>query len=474
MLDLFCFLATLIVLIYSGWRNVRKVDNESSYLIANRKTGLFALTATLVMTEFNPSTLLGFSGPGYAVGLRALLLPLVFLIGLGFYTIVVSRLWKRFNALSVAELFSQRYGQDIGKLTSIFLILAMLGFSATYVKSLILIFLPLVPQISAPLLGGFLILVVLLMTLRGGLVAIISTDVLSFVGTLIIIPLIFYFSYSHSQIGWQGLEATFPAQKAAQLLPGRFVISLIVLTVFTYIAAPWYGQKIFAASSERIAFIAVALSSLIVFLLYAFPALGVAFLKVENIPIQSGESGVPTILDRFFPAGIRGFAYAILFSAGATTLAGVWSAMTTMVIGDFLQPAGALGYRRGFLISLAFSLITYLLSITLVDSVLNKLILANIPVFALSFALLAGFYWPKANRKAAIVSILIGFFWGIYCYLHYGEQGGYTWYWSIYGIMMIFASGILTSILLPMSPAEKQRTIAFFTKLSASKIQEAD
>ena len=82
--------------------------------------GLFPLVATLVMTEFNTSTLLAFSAAGYRRPM-ALALPMVFLIGLGFYTLTVSRAWKRFDRLSVAELFSDRYSPALGRFASLML-----------------------------------------------------------------------------------------------------------------------------------------------------------------------------------------------------------------------------------------------------------------------------------------------------------------------------------------------------------------
>ena len=58
------------------------------------------------------------------------------------------------------------------------------------------------------------------------------------------------------------------AQWNTGALPFRFVTTLIVLTCFTYIAAPWYGQKIFAARTERIAFLGAGIAAVLVFLLY--------------------------------------------------------------------------------------------------------------------------------------------------------------------------------------------------------------
>ena len=56
----------------------------TDYYTAGKKIGFFALTATLVMTELNTSTLIGFSSLGYIYGFSAISLGLVFLLGLFF------------------------------------------------------------------------------------------------------------------------------------------------------------------------------------------------------------------------------------------------------------------------------------------------------------------------------------------------------------------------------------------------------
>ena len=76
---------------YSGWRGASRVQREEDYLLASRNTGLFALTATLVMTEFNTTTLVAFSSVGYFAGWWGLSLPFVFLVGLAFYSVTVAR-----------------------------------------------------------------------------------------------------------------------------------------------------------------------------------------------------------------------------------------------------------------------------------------------------------------------------------------------------------------------------------------------
>jgi Na+/proline symporter len=93
-----------------------------------------------------------------------------------------------------------------------------------------------------------------------------------------------------------------------------------------------------------------------------------------------------------------------------------------------------------------FALSSWLGATFLVDQILDRLILANIPVAALSFALLAGFHWKRATTAGAWASMIVGVAWGVGCYVVVGEAGGYTWPWAMYGIPLIFATGIITSL----------------------------
>lgn len=445
-LDLIVFFFFLFILLCLGWYKTANVQSETSYLLANRSTKLFPLVATLVMTEFNTSTLLGFSSVGLFVGAWGLLLPSVFLFGIGFYALTVAKKWKEYNGLSTAGFFTEKYGKGLGKTASLFLLLAMIGFTATYVKSMILIFQPIFPQTSEWMIGFVLVSVVLLFTIRGGLVSIIRTDIFGFLAVLALIPALLYFSWDYSGRNTLALVEHFPVQEASKTLPLSFIGSLVVLTMFTYISAPWYSQKIFSAESSTVAFRAVCISSILVFLLYGFPVLATGFYSLSSPENINAQIAIPQLIDVAFPHGWRGFAYGVFLMAGSTTLAGVWSAMTTMVVGDFLgQNETKLG--RSVLLTSIWAILAYVLGIVVVNDILNKLILANIPVAALSFALLGGFYWKGITKFGVYASVFIGFFWGIFCFLYWGEEGSYTLYWAFGGIPMTFAVGILGSLL---------------------------
>jgi Na+/proline symporter len=451
-LDLFVFFGLLVLLATLSWR---RTTSAASFTVASRDLGLLPLVATLVMTEFNTSTLIAFAAAGYAAGPAALMLPAVFLIGLTFYTLTVARSWKRFDRLSVAELFTERYSPTVGRTASALLLLAMTGFTATYVKSLALLFAPLVPPaIPFAFLALVLTLLVLVAVLPGGLLSVVRADLIGFAATLVVLPLLLWFGV-RATVAQGGLAAAFsPAERTfnpvvlwnAPALSLRFVLTLVVITCFTYIAAPWYGQKIFAARSPRIAVRAVAISAVLVFLMYGIVVLAAAYLRADLPTLGDPQLAVPTMMLRWLPLGLRGLGLAVLFGAALTTLAGVWSAMATMLATDFGTEAWrSVQRQRVLLVLLATS--SWLGAVLLVDRILDRLILANIPIAALSFALLAGFHWPRATTLAAWSSIAVGVAWGVGCYVVVGEAGGYTWPWAMYGIPLIFLTGAGVTLL---------------------------
>jgi len=450
-LDLFAFFLLVLTLAAVGWR---RTTSSSAFTVASRDLGLWPLVATLVMTEFNTSTLMAFAAAGYTSGPMALALPSVFLVGLTFYTVTVARAWKEFDGLSVAELFTARYSLAVGRTASVLLLLAMIGFTSTYVKSLALLVAPFAPAaLPLPLLALGLTLVVVAAVLPGGLLSVVRADMVGFVATVILLPLLLWFGHDASTARG-GLATVFSetqrsfdpvAQWRDPVLPLRFVVSLMVLTCFTYIAAPWYGQKIFAARSTRVAVRAVAISATLVFLLYATVVLAAAFLRVDQPTLADPQLAVPTMILRWLPNGVRGLGLAVLFGAALTTLAGVWSAMATMLATDFgFDTLRTVRAQRGLLLLLAGT--SWLGATVLVDRILDRLILANIPIAALSFALLAGFHWPRVTTAAAWASMGVGVAWGIGCFVVIGEAGGYTWPWAMYGIPLTFLTGIVVTL----------------------------
>lgn len=431
---IFCLIACYL------FQKNKVVKSQNEYLLANRHTGLFPLIATLVMTEFNTGTLISFSGLGYSVGYWALIMPFIFLLGLFFYAVTVARKWKAFNGVSIAHFFANRYGRSLEVVVAVTMFLAMLGFSAAYIKSITILFLP-VFVISSLKLSTIIVVLVLVLTMRGGLNAIITLDIISFVFVLIFFPILIYYSY---KLPIQNVMAMPSLKDMQEALPLRFVISLSLITMFSYIIAPWYGQKIVSARNANTAYLGAIVAAIIIFLLYVLGILANCILKSKGVILSNREYGLPYLLYHAIPSSLQVEVYLVLFLITASTLTSVWNAMVTLVVGSIFK-----NISSNVIIDVMWMIIAAIMSLilanTFIDNILNKMILFNIPIVAFSFALLAGFYWKKSNKVGAYVSIIVGIMWGTFCYLKFGEHGIYTWYWSIYGIPLIFIFGVCGS-----------------------------
>jgi len=432
----------VLSMLFVGIFSAKKVDHERHYLLADRNVGIFALTATLVMTELNTSTLLAFSSFGYAFGWWGISMVSVFLVGLLFYAATVASQWKQYNGLSVACFFSDRYGKDIGYLVNAILLVTMLLFSATYVKSLTLIFLPLFPNIDLWLLSGGLIVLILCMTMKGGLVSIIHTDVYSFLFALVFFPILIWCAIDH--VGFENTVIT--VDQAMNDLPLSLVFSLILMTMFSYILAPWYGQKVIAAKTRKTAVIAVILSAFFVSAFYGIGIWVTSLFQGKEFVMNDSALALPLIMNQVLPLPLKGLGLGLLFSIAATTLAGVWSAMVTLLTGMIQKSRSQENTTtRGMSLTFLCAFCSYLCANIFIDRILDKMIFANIPIVALSFALLGGFYWKSTNRVGVYFSFLAGLIFGLYAYIKHGGQLDYVWDFTVLGIPLIFAMGIMGS-----------------------------
>jgi SSS family solute:Na+ symporter len=372
----------------------------------------------------------------------------VFLVGLTVYTLVVARRWQRLQARSIAEFFGRRFSPALQKLTSALLMLAMVGFCATYVRSADWIFSPALAelcgrQVSGWLTSAALVTVVLTFTLRGGLVAVAHTDFAAFLATVVALPTL-------AIVSWWTVGPDQVASAFAELPPGptvmppAFVLSLVALTSYTYLASPWYGQRMFAAESERTAFLAVGISAGVVFALYG-TAVAIALPVRAAFPeLASPELAVPTALASWAPMGAKGLGYAVLFTIAITTISSIWNTWVTLALTDFGFASNLANTQRG---TLVIAGVSWVAGNTLVDAILDKMILANIPIASLLFGILGGLFWPGATTAGVWASIFTGFVGAVFCFLWFGDAGMYTAWWAFGVVPLSCAVGVAVSLL---------------------------
>lgn len=426
-----------------------KCNTLENYLFANRSVEFLALLSTLVMTEFNTTTLISYTAAGYSAGLRALLLPTVLFICLIFYAVTVAKKWKHYNGISVTHYLEKRYGKSVGYIASTSLMFTMLLFTATYIRSLTLIISPAFPHLNLWWVRSLLILLMLGISLSGGLIAIIRLDIFSLVAVIVFFPVMVLYCYLapekydiHSSLSWD-----LPLQN----LPPEFIFSLAVLASLSYITAPWYGQKILAAKDEKIAYYAVLGAAIILFILYGLGVYATSLLVKKGVLLTQSETALPYIIHNILPTWLSIAAYVIIFLIGATTITSAWNAMVTLLLNSQSYNTSPYSVKAKQWLTLVLALSSLILSNVIANGVFSLMCFTNIPLISLCFAVLAGFYWKKASTAGAFVSMIAGIVYGFACYYIYGDQGNYMWHLATQGIPIIFVFGIMGSYLFPRS-----------------------
>ena len=110
-IDLTILVLYMVFIVSVGLYKAGRVRESDDFLVAGRNLGFLVLTGTLVMTEFNTTTMISYSAFGYTAGLYATMLPLGLMVGMWVYGLVFSKRWKRINATSIADFFELRYGK---------------------------------------------------------------------------------------------------------------------------------------------------------------------------------------------------------------------------------------------------------------------------------------------------------------------------------------------------------------------------
>jgi solute:Na+ symporter, SSS family len=422
------------ILIYTKFCR-KKIDTGQSYFVSDRETHLFALVATLVMTELNTSTLVGFAGLGYKFGYSAISLSLVFLVGLLFYALSVAKKWKRFDGIAVTTYFSKRYHPLLGSFSAILMIIAMIGFSANFIKSLTLLFNPMFPSVNEWFISGSFCFVMLIVTLRKGLASVIRIDKISFCLVVAIFISMLFFGDSKNIGNINNIIDN------SHSISSGFVVALTIITMFTYIMSPWYGQKIFSASSAKTAFYSVVIAAVFVSFIYGIAIYAASSIAVLYPHIQP-QNAIPIFIAHRIPMVIQGIVYATLFFIAMTTLAALWNTIASVYIAHYssTKHRNSLIFTRSM--TLVIAIISYILANVFIDKIFDKMVLMNIPIASLAFPLLGGFYWKRVSIVPCIISIVFGIIGGLSCYFYFGENN-FIWYWAVYVIPIQFIAGIL-------------------------------
>lgn len=488
--DILIMVAYIVFIAVAGLWRARNVKNSEDFLVAGRSVGLFVLVGTLVMTEFNTASMVAYSSFGYMAGLYAGLCAICFLFGFAPYTFIVARRWKRLNAVSMAEMFEQRYDKNFRLFVSAMLIVTLFLFSTTYLKAASIIFsvaLNLDLTKTVILISG----IVLILTLAGGLLTVAWTNMLSFLLTIVALPLLFFISWKNASV-MGGMGTVFEPRYLSvnpqgmwfdKILPFEFIFTLYFLLFLVYMLSPWYAQIMFSTKDEKTAFKGMFFTTILVALVYLLSILTSAFVRVGFPNLTDPQEAMAQAIVFWMPVGIRGLMLALIFAVCQTTMATIWNNNVSLVAQDFyrgiINPGAS--EKKMLLVSRALTLLlavgTMIVSIYFVDVVIEVMLFGNIFMVSLFFAGVGGFLFWHVGKKAAWMTTILGILSGVTIFFmknNYnnalpGWLQNHDWLFLYCCIAMPVVVAVGTAIALSEKSDEDylNKKVSFFTKVGS-------
>ncbi len=462
------------VLIMVSFGTLRKMKSYQDYNLAGRNTGLFALTGTLVAAEFNTATLIGGASVAFLFGTVGLwYTSLIFIVVFLVYAFTVSKKYRRLNISTIPQYFDKRFKNEKGSEVIRFLSATITLFytwlaPASYLAGLTVIGSVLL-GVNPIIFSVALVIICLLLSVTGGLMTAIGIDIVAFVLILIGIPAILLIGYNAAG-GFGNLSQVFEP-KLLSMAPVwdtdvNFATAMTwgLQITFLYIAAPWYGQRIFSAKNESVAYKAMLLNTFFIVALYGIVVVATMLSKVVFPNLAYPEQALPLLINEYANPFIQGFLLVTLLMVGISTMIAVWNSAVSIAVNDIVSRYWAknksdkykIGISRLFLLLIAIS--TLALGIMFIGNIQHSLLFLSTFTGMVAIPILMSLYWKKYNSVGAISTMAVGL---IYCTI--GIILGFPMHFiSPIGVVLSVIAGVVVTLATTNDSRYKSNNEEFF------------
>jgi SSS family solute:Na+ symporter len=316
--------------------------------------------------------------------------------------------------------------------------------------------------------------------------AVAHTNTFSFILTLAVLPLTWYFTRAEA-VSLGGLRQVFPEKYLSlnpvgmwddPVMPFSFILSTYFLLFLIYMQAPWYAQLMTAAKNEKVAYGSMGFGALLIILFYGLAMQVAAYVRVGFPNLEDPQLALAVAINYWVPVGLAGLMLAVILAIGQTTMGTIWNNIVSIASTDIYKRIinpGATDKKMlkvSRVATLGVALFTIIVSITIVDQVINALFIGNIMLASLFFPALGGFLWWHTGEKAAwfttIAAIVSGFMLLAWVYLS-DSLGINDWMFIFYVICCpaIVLLGIAISYFEVPSLQFLEKKVRFFEKAGA-------
>ena len=432
----------------------RHVHSASDYLVGGRGSGAALSIASFVGTGLGLVTLMYASMDGFTRGFSYLFVPLLGMLvplGLGASGFVIRHL-REMRLTTIPEFFEYRFNRRVRVTAGIICALAGILNMGLFPKmgATFITFATGMgsagedAQITVNIITSLLILLALLYTVLGGMVAVLVTDYIQFVVLSLGLGLGLWICFTSPDLGWDAMVQTLASTKGEAAFnpfhPESYGwVYVVWMTCLTFTAAICWAPEATRAlttKDETTTQWTFLLGSPGFFARMAVPALwGIAaFCFVQNhselaayfSPAALQQHGgraaeaMPILIGTLLPTGLLGLLVAGLMAAFMSTHDSYLLAWSTVISQDVVAPLKGVDrlsdrqsilYTRVSIVIIALFLLIWGIWYELPESVWTYMgVTGTIYLSGAATALIGGIYWRRASATGALWCLFGGLF----------------------------------------------------------------
>ncbi|WP_312939638.1 sodium:solute symporter family protein [Oscillibacter sp.] len=457
----------LLGMLWIGWYSSTKVSTNTDFMVAGRRLGPFLMAGTLAATEIGGGSSLGVVQNGMSgYGLSAAW----YIIAMGLAFVILSFVAPKFRGATVKtvpEYFRRRYGKSCGIITSVIMLLPLIGLTAGQVIASAVI-LSTMLSINYQVAVIIVAVVVTVYSIMGGLWSVTLTDFVQVF--LIVLGMIIAVPFALKDAGgWANVTANIPAG-TLDLFQGYDlfgIISLVVMYTATFSVGQEAVSRFYAAKNENTAKVGAWMAALINFI-YAFvpTILGIITLALINMgkfdaaqfESVGARYALPVLAMRTMPALICGLLFSGIISATMSSsdsdLLGAGSIFANDIYKAVLKPdaTSAQVMRVTKTVMCVVGVASMFIALFNTSSIVSILMFCfTLRAAGSFFPYVMGHYWKKASTGGTIASLLAGTL--VVVYLEHISKGvlfGIKFSQPVIpGLVAAFICFIIFSLLMP-------------------------
>ena len=460
------------IILFGSWF-ARFQNTTRDYFLTDRSVPWWAVCFTIVATETSTLTFIGIPAASYAGNMTFLQLAIGYVIGRVIVSLLFIPAYFRGDLFTSYELLQRRFGSRVKTLSAgIFLITRSLADGIRLFATALVI--AVVTGIPVPWVVIVLGAAMIVYTVRGGVSAVIWTDVVQ----------MFVYIAGAGAVAWSLLDRIAGGWSTivnAGRTAGKFVVfdfsidfsrpytlwagllGGVALTLATHGTDQFLVQRLLSAKSARSAASGLVLSGFIVFAQFAlFLVIGVALFTFYQQtplprPLVTNDEVLPLFVVSSLSHGAAGFIVAAIVAAA---LSPSINALAATTVNDFylkyVRPnadqATLMRVSKRATIFWGVAQIGVALGAQWIRSVLDTglavLSLAAGPVLG---AFLVGVLTARVRSRAMIAGMMSGV--AVMSWVWWTAAAQWTW-WAFIGSSVTFATALAASFVLPESTAE--------------------